>query len=217
MTILPSITFFAALIFLLALLMNLVRKNTTLVWLYLFQSLATGLALVALASAQDATGLFIAAILTLATKAIMAPAFLLWLIRRYSAHFSASSYLSLPLSLLALAGITAFSYSFLSASVPAFSEERGVPLLIASVFIAFFLMINRRGALAPIVGILALENGIVLIASVLGVEHSLGLEVAIAFDIAIWIAIAAGFLTMMYRQFGTLDAGAHTMTHLIEE
>lgn len=208
------IAFLIAGVFLLALGMNLVRKNTTLVMLYLLQSLLVAASLVALSGTEHAEGLFFAGILTFAIKAVMAPGFLLSLIRRYSAHFSETSYLSLPLILIALAAITAFSYYLVA---PSFAGEgQGVALLIASIFTAMFLMVNRRGALAAVVGVLALENGIVLLASTLGVTHSIGLEFAIAFDIALWIAIASGFLTMMYRQFGTLEAQS-TMTKLTEE
>ncbi len=42
-------------------------------------------------------------------------------------------------------------------------------------------------------------------------------DVAIAFDIAVWIIISVGFLTMMHRQFGELDSDVRAMTHLTEE
>lgn len=212
-----SLTMFAAAVFLPALAMNLVRKNTTLVVLYLLQSLAVAAALGLLAYQEGAVGLLYAALLTLVVKVVMAPAFLLHMIKKYSAHFSAASYLSLPLSLLSLAIITAFSYSFVFAAIHSLDSSSSVSLLIASIFCMLFLMINRRGALAEIVGILALENGVVLLAAFLGVEHSFALEFAIAFDIAAWIAIAVVFLGMMYRQFGAVDTATLRMTHLTED
>lgn len=209
-----NITLICAGVFLLALGMNLVRKNTTLVWFYLLQSVLVAVILIALAVAENDQVLFLSGILTLAIKAVVAPLFLLGLIRRFGAHFSAASYLSLPLILLSLGGVTAFSYYLVAPSI--LSVGQNVPLLIASIFTALFLMVNRRGALAAVIGILSLENGIVLLATLMGVTHSVGLELAIAFDISLWIAIAGGFLAMMYRQFGTLEAHA-TMTKLTEE
>lgn len=215
--ILSSFTAFAGAVFLAALLMNLTRKNTSLVTLYVIQSLTVAAALITLASVNGSIGLLYAGLLTLAVKVAMAPAFLWRMIRKYSAHFSAASYLSVPLSLIALAAITVFSYSFIASRISNFSANASVPLLLASIFIAFFLMVNRRGALAQVIGVLALENGVVLLASLLGVEHSFALELAIAFDIAVWIAIASTFLTMMYRQFGVVEHATLTMTHLREE
>lgn len=212
----PYIVMFSAAVFALALGMNLVRKNTTLVAIYFLQSCIVGVAIMALGREGGTPGLYLAGALTLAIKAAMAPWFLFWLIRRYSAHFSAATYLGLPLSLLALAAITGFSYS-ISNNVPLFASVQSVPLLIASIFIAFFLMVNRRGALSAVIGILALENGIVFLTTILGLEHSVGLEIAIAFDIAVWVAIATAFLSLLNREFGTLDAHSHSMTRLTEE
>lgn len=211
-----SLTFLTGAVYFLALVMNVARKNTTLVALYLIQSLFVALTLVVLSRVHGAEGLLLAAALTLVVKVIGAPVFLLTMIRKYSAHFSAASYVSTPLTLLALAGITAFSYSFVVSTVLPLASP-GVPLLIASIFAVFFLMINRKGALAQIVGVLALENGVVLLAALLGIEHSFALELVIAFDIAVWTSIAAAFLTMMYRQFGDIEEAAQKMTHLTEK
>ena len=208
-----TLTLCAALVFLLALLMNLVRKNTTLISLYLVQSLVAASALAVLANSEHAVGLLYAAALTLAVKGIMAPAFLFRLIRKYSAHFSAASYLPLPLTLIMLAVITACTYSVppaLSGTHPA-----AVHLLFAAIFSAFFLMVNRRGALAAVVGVLALESGVVLLSATLGAAHTFALEFTIAFDIAVWIAIASAFLGMLYREFGMSDT--RMMTSLTEE
>lgn len=212
-----SFTLFAAAVYLPALAMNVVRKNSTLVMLYCFQSFAVAVALIALSYQGGVVGLLYTALLTLAVKVVMAPAFLLTLIKRYGAHFSSKSYLNMPLSLLSLSAITAFSYSSLFSVIPAFNHFPPAPLLIASMFSVLFLMINRRGALAEIVGVLAFENGIVLLAAFLGVEHSFALEFAITFDIAVWIAIAATFLTMMYRHFGTIENAVLSMNRLTED
>ncbi len=216
MLLLPSLTIFAASLFGLMLFMNLVRKNTSLVTLYLLHSLMLTLALVLLSFTTGSAGLLFAALLTLVVKVIMAPAFLFYLIRKYSGHFSAASYLNIPLTLLALAAITAFTYAVVSPTLAQYGSS-GTSILFAAIFGAIFLMINRRGALAEVIGVLSLENAVVLLAAMLGVEHTFALEFAISFDIAVWIAIAAGFLTMMHRQFGMIDAAPSQMTHLTEE
>jgi len=205
----------AGLVFLLSLVMNLVRKNTTLISLYLVQSLTVAVALVMLSSTEQSPSLLYAALLTLGVKGIMAPTFLFRLIRKYTAHFSAASYLSTPLSLIVLAAITAFAYSVAPALTG--SGAAAVPLLFAAIFSASFLMVNRRGALSAVIGVLALENGIVLLSTILGAAHTFALEFTIGFDIAVWIAIASAFLTMLYREFGMTDTDMRMMSHLTEE
>jgi hydrogenase-4 component E len=205
----------AGIVFLTALLLNLVRKNTTLISLYLAQSLAVALALAALGSAEGTAGLVYAALLTLAVKALMAPLFLFRLIRKYSAHFSAAAYLSIPLTLLCLALVTGFSFAI----APQLLHQGGTAaeLLLSAIFCAFFLMVNRRGALSAVVGVLALENGVVLLSTTLGAAHTFAFEFTVAFDIAVWIAIATAFIGMMHRQFGIADTDARLMSQLTEE
>jgi hydrogenase-4 component E len=212
---LDTLTLCAGFVFLLALLMNLVRKNTTLIALYLVQSVAVAFTLALLGGSGGETALFYSALLTLAVKGLIAPTFLFRLIRRYSAHFSAASYLSAPLSLIGLACVTAFSF-YLAPRLP-LSGNPAVPLLIAGIFSALFLMVNRRGALSAVVGVLSLENAVVLLSASLGAVHTFALEFTVVFDIAVWIAIATVFLHMMHRQFGIADTDARVLSHLTED
>jgi hydrogenase-4 component E len=80
-----------------------------------------------------------------------------------------------------------------------------IPLALAAIFISIFLSINRRGALSQIIGVLSLENGIIALTAFLGITESSGLDIGVSFDIAVWVVIAALFLSMMYKQFGSLD------------
>lgn len=217
MTLLSSLALLSAVVYLLALTMNLVRKNTTMLFLYAVQSFACAGALIVLAYAEGNAGLLLSGILTLLVKGLMAPAFLSSMIRKYSSHFSAASYLSIPLTLIMLAATTVFAYAFVSPALGHYAASSGIPLLLGAVFASLFLMINRRGVLGQIVAILALENAIVLLAAFLGLQHSFALEFAIAFDIAAWTAIATVFLGMMHRQFGQADTDVRMMSHLTEE
>ncbi|MBI4088432.1 hypothetical protein HY418_03605 [Candidatus Kaiserbacteria bacterium] len=216
MTIPSLLLLTSALVFLLGLTMNLVRKNTTMLSLYVLQSLACAAALIALAYSEGNAGLLYSGVLTLLVKGIMAPTFLSRMIRKYSAHFSAASYLSIPLTLIVMAITTAFTYALVSPALAGYAGTE-VPLLLAAVFSSLFLMINKRGVLGQIVAILALENGIVLLAAFMGLQHSFALEFAIAFDIAAWTAIATVFLGMMHRQFGRADTDVRMMSKLTEE
>ena len=59
--------------------------------------------------------------------------------------------------------------------------------------------------MSQIIGILSLENGIVAFALFSGLEQSPALQIGIMFDLLVWVIIAAVFISMIYKQFGSLD------------
>ncbi|MEK7549488.1 MAG: hypothetical protein AAB519_00675 [Patescibacteria group bacterium] len=197
--------------------MHLVKSNTNIIRLYFLQSLSVGVLLFSVGLVEGEHSLLWIGVLTLVIKSIVAPIFFARLLRRFSAQQSANNYLSVPLTLFVLLLLVLFSYSntFLPLGVLAPEALGSISLGLASVFMAIFLLINRRGAFSQMIGILALENAIVLLASFIGLEQPIALEVGIIFDIVIWIVIATAFISMMYRQFKSLDVSR--LTHLRED
>ncbi|MFA6074339.1 MAG: hypothetical protein WCV63_01480 [Negativicutes bacterium] len=147
-------------------------------------------------------------------KVIIAPIFLVKLIKRHKLTFSVSTYLNTPLTLIIIAILTAIAYSQSFAPLTNIIPDNKILLQIAlsALFLSLFLIINRKGAISKIIGILALENSIVAFAIFAGLEQSSGLQIGIVFDIFIWFTIAAVFLTMIHKQFGSLDTAK--MRHL---
>jgi hydrogenase-4 component E len=90
-----------------------------------------------------------------------------------------------------------------------------LPLNLATILISIFVLINRRGAFAQMIGILSLENSILLLGSFIGIKQPVPLEMGIIFDIVIWMIIAQVFISMIYKQFGSLNVTQ--MKRLIEE
>ena len=110
----------------------------------------------------NASLLFIT-LLIFTVKVILAPIFFIKLIRQHALMFSVSTYLNTPLTLIIIATLTfvAHSQKFapLTGIIPA--NQALLSLALASIFLSLFLVINRKGALSQIIGILALENSIV--------------------------------------------------------
>lgn len=188
-------------------LMHLSKKNFTFIILYALQSLVVA---VALFSASFKTMSFVlmgVASLTLALKVIIIPYFFSKLIKRHQIHFSVNAYLNIPLTLVSLAILTALPYTRLFKALSLLSplNSDALSLTVAAILISVFLIINRKGALSQMFGVLALENGIVSFAFISGLEVSASLQAGILFDISIWIAIAAVFITMIYQHFGSLE------------
>lgn len=146
-------------------------------------------------------------LLTLVIKVIMAPLFFIRLIRKHALSFSVSTYLNMPLTLVSIAVLTFIAYSEkfapLTAIVP--SNQELLKLALAMIFITLLLIVNRKGALSQIVGVLSLENSILAFVMFAGLEQSPGLQAGVMFNIFIWVIIATTFVSMIYKHFESLD------------
>ncbi|MFA5995203.1 MAG: hypothetical protein WCW27_05845 [Patescibacteria group bacterium] len=197
--------------------MHLSRKSSSTITLYLVQSLIVAVLLFSSALQQPSWLPLFIAVLVFVLKVIVAPQFFYRLIREHQITFSASTYLNAPVTLIIIAMLTAFTYSDLFKPLTVLTEQNVdmLPLAIAMLLISVFLVINRKGALSQMIGILSLENAIVSFAFLAGLEQAPGLQVGILFDILVWVMIATVFATLVFRQVGSLDVTA--MKNLKEE
>jgi hydrogenase-4 component E len=204
------------LIFVSIVFMHLTKKNSSIIYLYATQSLVLTLPLFAFAVIQRSLLLFSVAAITVIVKVIIAPRFFSRLIQKHDLVFSVSMYLSAPLSLVVIALFA------MGANIPAVqpyfrltgAHEHALSLMTAAMFVSLFLIINRKGALSQIVGVLSLENSITAAALLAGLEQSSGFQIGLLFEILIWIVIATIFISMLHKHFGSLDVA--TMRHLQE-
>jgi len=214
----PQILFFlASLIFGSVIFMHLSKRNSTIIFFYLIQSLIVSGLLLELSIEKASLFLILTAVATLVVKAVIAPYFFRRLIHRHHQNFSANTYLNSPLTLVILALLTAFSYShfFKPLCILAIENEKALLIAVAMIFSSLFLIINRKGALSQMIGILSLENAIVTFAYIAGLESGPALQMGILFDILVWIIIATVFASMLFKQFGSLDV--NEMKNLKEE
>ena len=183
------------------------KKNINEALLYALQSLAIVLLLVDAFVQGGQLSLLLIALLTFAAKVVIAPLFFTRLIKRHKLKFTVSTYTSIP---GALAVITAI---LLLAGSPIFAPLTGlVPqnqgylvLSFAMLLASIFLMVNRRGALSQVVGVLSIENSIVAFSAFAGLEQSAVLQAGIVFDVFVWSIIAVVMVSMVYRHTGSLD------------
>ena len=87
--------------------------------------------------------------------------------------------------------------------IPANQELLAIAL--ASLLISLFLIVNRKGALSQIIGVLSLENSIVAFVFFAGLEQSPTLQLGMMFDITVWIVIATVFISMINKHFGSIN------------
>jgi len=199
--------FLEVVIFLSVIFLQIANGNKSIIILYLAQSLAVGVMLIILSFEENSLGLFMSALIIMGVKVVIAPMFFLRLISKQKLNFSTTSYLSTPMTLLILMLIVVLAKSpvFLSLSNISAELDYAVPIALSSILASLFLVMNRRGAMSQVVGILSLENSIVSFASIIGLKQTFSLELGIIFDIFVWIVIAVVFVSMMFKHFGSLN------------
>jgi len=201
--------FFATIVIL-----HLAKKKSWLGLLYAIQSLFIVCLMVNSFSETGAVSWLIIALFTLGVKVILAPVFVNNLIKKHELKFTVNTYLNTSLTLILVAALTAFAHSKLFSPLTGINPaNRGtLALLLAALFISLFLIVNRKGALSQIIGVLSLENSIVAFGLLSGLEQIPALQIGIIFNLFLWIIIATIFISMIYRHFGSLDVTE--MTHL---
>ncbi|MDD5773984.1 MAG: hypothetical protein PHX78_11015 [bacterium] len=202
-----TLQFLLEIIFGTVIFLHITKKNFWAVIAYGVQSLMIGI--IFLNSFFETVNVYIGimVLLTIIIKVILAPLFLTRLIKRHLAMFSVSTYLNTPLTLIIIAILTfiARSQKFapLTNIIPA--NQALLSLALSAIFLSLFLIINRKGALSQIIGILSLENSIVVFAVFAGLEQSPALQIGIISNFFIWLIIATVFVSMIFKHFGSLD------------
>lgn len=194
--------------------MHLTKRSSWTVNLYTIQSFLVVLLLTSSVIREFSWPLVIATAAIFIVKVIAAPRFFRQLIKRHEVKFSAGSYLNDPMTLAVLALLTGFTHArfFMPLTSIAPEQSGAILLTVSMMLISVFLIINKKGALSQMIGILSLEDAIVAFATVTGLEQTPALQLGIIFDIFIWIVIATVFASMIYEKFNSLDVSDMTDT-----
>jgi hydrogenase-4 component E len=187
--------------------MNFVKKNSQLVVMYIIQSLAITSMITLEGIEKSSWQLMITALIILLIKVGFAPFFFFRFVKKSRLNLSTSTYLSVPFSLLAITLITFFANSAVFQPLSEFIGEDTslTTMLITCIFTSIFILVNRKGSLSQIIGILSLENTIVAIAFFLNISQTLIIEIGILFDVLIWIVLAVIFIDLIYRNLKTVE------------
>ncbi len=208
--------YFLTLIFITIVFLHIAKKNYAVAVAYGIQSFGIVMLLInSYIQTRSPTFLFIA-LLGVIVKVIAAPIFIIHHINKHELRYSVSTYTNLPLTLIIVATLTAIANSRifipLVTIIPANREL--LTMSLSALLISVFLIINRKGAVSQIVGVLSLENSIVAFGLFSVIDQSLILEIGIVFSISVWIVIATVFISMIYKHFGSLDVTQ--MKHLTD-
>ncbi len=197
-------------VFLTVVALHLVKKSSTAIYVYMVQSIAVVLALILSSVGSFTALLVIALVASIGVKVVAAPYFFLDLVKKYNLTFLAETVCSLPLTLLILTGLVAFTRMTIFGELALLSPANAdmIVLSLATILMSIFLIVNRRGAGSQMIGILSLENTIVLFALLAGLEQNSAFQLGITTNIFIWVIIASVLATIMMRHFHSLDTAA---------
>lgn len=187
--------------------LHIAKKNIEVAITYGIQSLLVALILFNAFLETGFKSLLLIAFIMILVKVILAPMFIIKLIKKNGFKFSVATYFNVPITLIVIAILTTVAhsdkFSALVNIVPA--NNQFLSIIFSALLISLFLIVNRKGALAQIIGVLALENCIVAFAFFAGLEQAPALQIGIIFNISVWIVIATIFVSMMYQHFKTIN------------
>ncbi|MBI5399056.1 hypothetical protein HZB07_00365 [Candidatus Saganbacteria bacterium] len=151
--------------------------------------------------------LYIIAGLVLALKVLIIPRILLNMIKEIKANENLGFFINPQLSLLVALGLIYLSWAF--SSLVFAHQETLVKVYGAVSFtiisLGLFIMVFRIKALAQIVGLLAMENGIFLLASAVSGGMPFLVEMAIFFDVFVGVIILGVFVYRINKLFVGID------------
>jgi len=161
------------------------------------------------AHAQGAPGLYLTALLTIAAKGVLIPLALHRLVRELRLHRTVETALGVGPSMVAGVGLVGLAIlAVLPATVGVHTLVReDIAFALSVVLLGMLMMITRRNAISQVIGLLSLENGLILAAiGVAGMPLVVELSTA---ALVLMVALVAGVFAFQIRErFDTLDTGS---------
>jgi hydrogenase-4 component E len=197
----------AAFLLLLAFAMLSQRRVLTLIRLFAWQgaALAASTAIVAYSTGQ--THLYFSAALTVLLKVILIPWVLHRLIDRLFVRWDVETLINIPATMLIGIGLVIFAFALatpISQMASALTRST-LGIALASVLLAFLMMIVRQKAVPQVIGFLAMENGLFFAATSATYGMPLVVELGVALDVLVGTFIFGIFFFHIREQFDSLD------------
>ncbi|HOX03585.1 MAG TPA: hypothetical protein P5555_15230 [Candidatus Paceibacterota bacterium] len=202
-----AITFMAALMLVLQLLMIPQRMLLATIRLFAIQSFLLAAIAAVVAYHHQASHVYVVAILTVVGKVLLLPWLLNRLVRRIEIHQEIEPLLNAPASMLLGGGLTLLGYVV---ARPFTSLERlghnTLAIALTLLLTGFFLMINRRKAITQVLALLTVENGVMLAAVALTTYGMpLVVELGIFFDVLVAVMVLGILVYRIRENIASID------------
>jgi hydrogenase-4 component E len=188
-------------------LMAVAKRLPALIRSFRYQSFFLFLATFLVAWKEAQPDLYVVAGLLLVIKAALIPHVLYRIINKIKVGQDLGLFINTQLSLLCALLFAYLAWDFSSKLIVYGSHAQIGILSVAlfSVLIGFFLMISRITALAQIIGLLVMENGLFLLASAVSGGMPFFVEIAIFFDVFVSVVIMGFFIYRINKFFTHID------------
>ena len=193
-------------------LMVIAKRIPALIRSFRYQSFCLFLVTLTIALHEHQPDLYIIAGLLFVLKVALIPRLLYRIIKRIKTNEDLGLFINPQLSLLWALGFTYLSWIFAVHFITPANEIQSTVLAIAFfvVLAGIFLMISRMTALAQIIGLLVMENGLFLLASTVSGGMPFFVEIAIFFDVFVSVIIMGFFVYRISKLFTHIDVNKLT-------
>lgn len=193
-------------ILLTAVAMNSLKRLESCVKAYTWNSWLLSLLIAGVSVMLGELHLYIAAVVTFASKGLAIPWFLRKIVRQLKVTHDVEPYLSNALSLTVSGILVAVVYASLSEGIFVTGFSRNVlQISIAVILIGLFIMITRRKAITQVIGLLFMENGLFLAGFALTFGMPTIIELGLLFDLLMAVIILGIFTIQIKRAFVSSD------------
>ena len=183
------------------------KRVTALVRTFRLQSIFLFLYTFYMGLSQHHFELFIVSGLVFLLKVVAIPFVLLRIMRRIHAEEDMGLLVNPQLSLVIALILAYLSYLFAhnAMSLANLAESAAFTVSITTVCVGSFIMVSRMKALSQIVGLLVMENGIFLAAGSIAGGMPFFVEIALFFDVFVFVIIIEVFVYKVNRLFTHID------------
>lgn len=184
-----------------------VRRLDTSIRLLALQGLLLAAAAVTVAGATGTAHAYLAAMLTLVVKALVVPGLLFFALREVRIKKELEAAISRRLALPLAAGLVLAAYYVTGpfSNLDGLLARNALPVAIAMLFIGLLSMLTHKKALSQIIGIVAMENGVYLVAIAATQGLPLAVEMAVAVDLVVGVLVMSVFTRLIHRSFDTIN------------
>ncbi|MDD3905268.1 MAG: hypothetical protein PHS46_01910 [Candidatus Omnitrophica bacterium] len=188
-------------------LLVIAKRVTALIRAFMAQAIFLFLYTLYMGFSQLHMELFIVCGLILVLKVIAIPFMLKRIVRRINVEEDLGLLINPQVSMVIALVFTYLSYIFArhTMALTDFAHSAAFIVSLTTVCVGFFLMVSRMKALSQVIGLLVMENGIFLAAGAIAGGMPFFVEIALFFDVFVFIIILEVFVYKVNRLFTHID------------
>lgn len=204
---LQVVNLLAALLLLISFAMLSQRRVIGLITLFAWQGAALALSTAIVAWSTGQHHLYYSAALTLALKVIAMPWFFYRLVRRLDVDRDVEPMINIPTTMLIGIALVIFAFNLATpiSQIAGTVTRATLGIAMASVLLAFLMMITRAKAIPQVIGFLAMENGLFFAATSATYGMPLVVELGVALDVMVAVFVLGIFFFQIRETFDSLD------------